>query len=140
MVLVTRLQTLDQDEDEEFANLVKKFAGAVDPYDYVDFDKNIASLMPAVDAGSISWRQEILKEIIGKHENPADEVMGVSSNKDVDEEIKDPERIKSASDALQLMDKVIRFSHEFDNEEHRVKINESQQDLQRPLFICYRDH
>ena len=47
----------------------------------------IASSMPAVDAGSVSWRQEIRKEIIVKHENPADEVMGVSNNKDVDEDL-----------------------------------------------------
>ena len=73
--------------------------------------------MPAVDAGSISWCQEIRKEIIEKHENPADEVMDVSSNKDVDEEIEDADRIKSSSDALQVMDKVIRFSHKFDNDE-----------------------
>ena len=32
------VQTLDQDEDEEFANLVKELAGDVDPDDYVDFD------------------------------------------------------------------------------------------------------
>ena len=48
------MQTLDQVEDEEFANLVKELAGDVDPDDYVDFDKNIASSMSAVDAGSIS--------------------------------------------------------------------------------------
>ena len=65
------MQTLDQDEDEEFANLVKELAGDVDPDDYVDFDKNIASSMSAVDAGSISLRQEIQTEIIEKHENPA---------------------------------------------------------------------
>ena len=52
------VQTLDQDEDEEFANLVKKLAG--------DFDKDIASSMPTVDVGSISWCQEIRKEIIKK--------------------------------------------------------------------------
>ena len=43
------------------------------------------------------------------------------------------ERIKSASDALQVMDKVIRFSHQFDNEElceSIVKVIESLQDLQ----------
>ena len=96
---------------------MKELAGDVDPDDYVDFDKDIASLMPAVDAGSISWRQEIRKEIIEKHENPADKVTDVSSNEDVDEEIEDPERIKSASDALLVMDKVLRFSHQFDNEE-----------------------
>ena len=55
--------------------------------DYVDFDKDIASSMPVVDAGSISWHQEIRKEIIEKHGNPADKVMDVSSNEDVDEEI-----------------------------------------------------
>ena len=66
------VQTLDQDENEEFANLVKELAGDVNPDDYMDFDKDIASLMPAVDAGSISWRQEIGKEIIQKHENAAD--------------------------------------------------------------------
>ena len=96
---------------------MKELAGDVDPDDYVDFDKDIASLMPAVDAGSISWCQEIRKEIIEKHENPADKVTDVSSNEDVGEEIEDPGRIKSASDALLVMDKVLRFSHQFDNKE-----------------------
>ena len=43
--------------------------------------------------------------------------MDVSSDEVIDEEIEDPERIRSASDALQVMDKVIRFSYQFDNEE-----------------------
>ena len=103
--------TLDQDEDEEFANVVKELAGDVDPDDYVDLDKDIASSMSVVDAGSISWRQEIRKEIIEKHENPVGEVMDVPSDEGVDEEIEDPEKIKAVSDALQVMDKVIRFSH-----------------------------
>ena len=83
------MQTVDQDEDEEFANLVKELAGDADPDDYVDFDKDVTSSMPAVDADSISWRQEIRKEIIEKHGNPADEVMDVSRNEDVDEDIED---------------------------------------------------
>ena len=33
------VQTLDQDEDEEFANLVKELAGDVDPDDYVDLTR-----------------------------------------------------------------------------------------------------
>ena len=32
------VQTLDPEEDEEFANLVKELAIDVDPDDYVDFD------------------------------------------------------------------------------------------------------
>ena len=43
--------------------------------------------------------------------------MDVSRNKDIDEETEDPGRIKSASDTFQVMDKVIRFSHQFDNTE-----------------------
>ena len=89
--------------------------------------------MHAVDAGSISWRKEIQKEIIEKNENPADEVMDVSSDEDVHKEIVGPERIKSPCDALQVMDKVIRFSHQFDNEElceSIVKLIEGLQDLQ----------
>ena len=113
---------LDQEEDEVFANFVKKLPGDIDPDDYVDFDKDVASSMPAVDVGSISWGQEIRKGIIEKHKNPADELMDLSSDEDVDEEIEDHERIKSASDALQVMDKVIRFSHQFDNEELRELI------------------
>ena len=35
--------------------------------------------------------------------------MYVSSDEDVDEEIEDPERVKSTSDALQVMDKVLRL-------------------------------
>ena len=119
--------TLDQNEDEEFANLVKEVAGDVDPDNYVDFGKE------EVDAGSICWRQEIRKETIEKHENPVDEVMHVSSDEDVDEEIEHPERIKSNSDTLQVMDKSIRFSHQFDYEELResiVKVIEGLQDLQ----------
>ena len=49
------VQKLDQDEDEEFANLVKQLARDIDQHDYVDFDKDIASSMPAVYVGSISW-------------------------------------------------------------------------------------
>ena len=59
--------------------------------------------------------------------------MYVSSDEDVDEEIEDPERIKSASDALQVMDKVLRFSHQFNNDKLResvVKVIEGLQDLQ----------
>ena len=59
--------------------------------------------------------------------------MDVSSHEDVDEEIEDPERIKSASDALQVIDKVIRLSHQFYNEELResiVKVIEGLRDLQ----------
>ena len=73
--------TLDQNEDEEFANLVKEVAGDVDPDNYVDFGKE------EVDAGSICWRQEIRKETIEKHENPVDEVMHVSSDEDVDKRL-----------------------------------------------------
>ena len=91
------------------------------------------SSMHAVDAGSISWRKEIQKEIIEKNENPADEVMDVSSDEDVHKEIEGPERIKFPCDALQIMDKVIRFSHQSDYEELResiVKVIEGLQDLQ----------
>ena len=42
------MQTLDQDEDEEFANLVNELAPDADADDYVDFDKDIASSMPSV--------------------------------------------------------------------------------------------
>ena len=59
--------------------------------------------------------------------------MYVSSDEDVDEEIEDPERIKSSSDALQVIDKVLRFSHQFDNDKLResvVKVIEGLQDLQ----------
>ena len=94
------VQTLDQDEDEEFPNLVKELADDFDLDDYVNFGKDIASSISAVDVGSISWRQEIWKEITEKHENPAEDVTDLTSNEDVDEEIEDPKRIKSASDAL----------------------------------------
>ena len=53
------MQTLDQDEDEEFPNLVKELADDFDLDDYVNFGKDIASSISAVDVGSISWRQEI---------------------------------------------------------------------------------
>ena len=35
------VKTLDQDEDEESANLVKELSGDVDPDHYLDFDEDI---------------------------------------------------------------------------------------------------
>ena len=112
---------------------MKKLAGHVDPDDYVECDKDIASSMPAVDADSISRCQEVLKEIIEKHGNPADEIMDVSSNENVDEEIEDPQRIKSTSDVLQVMDKVILCSYQFNSGElceSILKVIRSLQNLQ----------
>ena len=53
--------------------------------------------------------------------------MVVSSNEDVNQEIENPKKISSSSDALQVIDKVIWFSHHFDNEglfESMVKVIE----------------
>ena len=125
------VQTLDQDVDRGFADLVKELAGDVDPNEYVDFDREFVSSMPAVDAGNCGWRQELRKEIIEKHENPDSDA--ISSDEDIDEEIVDPENIKSTSEALQVMDKVVQFSVQFSNENLRdslVKIIESLEDLQ----------
>ena len=126
------VQTLDQDIDREFADLVKELAGDVDPNDYVDFDREVVSSMPAVDTGNLGWRQELRKEIIEKHENPNPEFMDVSSDEDQNEENEDPENIKSASEALQVMDKVVRFSLQLGNENLRdslMKVVESLEDL-----------
>ena len=59
--------------------------------------------------------------------------MDVSSDEGVDEETELPERIKSVSDGLHVMYRVIQFSHQFDNEELRksiVKVIKALQDLQ----------
>ena len=50
MVQDGNVLTLDQDEDEEFTNLVREFPGDVDPDDYMDFDKDIDASMQALDA------------------------------------------------------------------------------------------
>ena len=126
------VQTLDQDVDREFADLVKELAGDVNPNDYVDFDREVVSSMPAVDIGNLGWRQELRKEIIEKHENPNPEFMDVSSDEDQNEENEDAENIKSASEALQVMDKVVRFSLQLGNENLRdslMKVVESLEDL-----------
>ena len=110
---------------------MKELAGDVDPNEYVDFDREFVSSMPGVDAGNRGWRQELRKEIIEKHENPDSDA--ISSDEDIDEEIEDPENIKSTSEALQVMDKVVQFSLQFSNENLRdslVKIIESLEDLQ----------
>ena len=65
--------------------------------------------MSAVDAGSISWRQEIRKKIIEKHENPADKVMDVSSDEDVDEEIRDPEDVDKRLKIMQETSPLLTF-------------------------------
>ena len=65
--------------------------------------------MSAVDAGSISWRQEIRKKISEKHENPADKVMDVSSDEDVDEEIRDPEEVDKRLKIMQETSPLLTF-------------------------------
>ena len=80
------MQTLDRYEDEGFAYLVKKLAGDVEPDDYVDFNEDIASSMPAVDVGSIAWRREI-REIF---EN---DVVDVSSDEGVDEDTRQKQEL-----------------------------------------------
>ena len=67
--------------------------------------------------------------------------MDVSSDEGVAEEIEDPERIKftpwewrlAKNDVLPVMDKIIRFFHQFNDEELResiVKVIEALEDLQ----------
>ena len=75
--------------------MVKELAGDVNPNDYVDFDREVVSSMPAVDIGNLGLRQELRKEIIEKHENPNPEFMEVSSDEDQNEENEDAENIKS---------------------------------------------
>ena len=58
--------------------------------------------------------------------------MYVSSDEDQNEENEDAENIKSASEALQVMDKVVRFSLQLVNENLRdslMKVVESLEDL-----------
>ena len=58
--------------------------------------------------------------------------MDVSSDEDQNEENEDAENIKSASEALQVMDKVVRFSLQLVNENLRdslMKVVESLEDL-----------
>ena len=71
----------------------------MDPDDYMVFDKDTASSMPAVDASSISWRQEIRKEIIEKHENTADEVWMYQAMRMQMERLKILKESKSSSSA-----------------------------------------
>ena len=49
------VQTLDQDEDEEFANLVKELAGDVDPDNFVNFDKDNSFSMSYISVDGMSY-------------------------------------------------------------------------------------
>ena len=57
------MQALDQ-EEAEFASLVKELSSEVFPSDYVDFDVEVATSQIPVDVESIAWRREFRQEAI----------------------------------------------------------------------------
>ena len=52
------LQVLDQEEEEEFVNLVKEPSSNVSLPDYIDFDMEVATSQFLAGVESIAWREE----------------------------------------------------------------------------------
>ena len=57
------VQVLDQ-EEEEFANLVKELSSDVSSSDCIDFDMDVATTRSPADVESTAWRQESRQEAI----------------------------------------------------------------------------
>lgn len=95
---------------DETGCLLKTLAGDVDPDEYDDCDKGVVLRIPAVGADKLGWRQKLIKKIIKKTWNPDYEFMDLSSEEDLDEEVRDTENIKSTLEASQVIDKIVRFS------------------------------
>ena len=57
------IQVLDQ-EEEEFASLVRELSSDVSPSDYINFDMDVATSQSSVDVESINWRQESRQSIL----------------------------------------------------------------------------
>ena len=106
------VQLTDFAEEEEFESLVKELSTDVSAAEYIDFDREVVTSQPSIDVKNIAWRQE-------SRQNAIDTVMGCHNDqehlKDIesdDEEvtIDDSLAIKSISEALQLVDRIMRFT------------------------------
>ena len=132
------IQLLDQErEEQEFASILKELTPYVSPSDYINFDMEAATLQSPIDVESIAWKQEprqdVIKLIMGSknsqdNENPMEFV-----SVDEPEEVADLMAIKSVSEALQIVDRVMCFSQQRGNEEFYqslMTVIEKLQDIQ----------
>lgn len=97
------IEVLDQ-EEKEFASLVKELLSDVFPSDYISFDMEVATSQFPVDLETITRRQESRQkatELIMESKNSQENkhLMEIISDDD-SEEIIDTMAIKSISDAL----------------------------------------
>lgn len=100
---------------------IYEFSGREFPSDYIKFDMEVAMPQPLVDAESIAWRQgsrkEEIKLIMGSQTSQENEDPMKIVTDDDSEEIIVPMATKSVSEALQIVDCVMRFSQQHGNEE-----------------------
>ena len=100
---------------------IYEFSGREFPSDYIKFDMEVAMPQPLVDAESIAWRQgsrkEAIKLIMGSKTSQENEDPMKIVTDDDSEEIIVPMATKSVSEALQIVDCVMRFSQQHGNEE-----------------------
>ena len=101
--------------------IIYEFSGREFPSDYIKFDMEVAMPQPLVDAESIAWRQgsrkEAIKLIMGSKTSQENEDPMKIVTDDDSEEIIVPMATKSVSEALQIVDCVMRFSQQHGNEE-----------------------
>ena len=100
---------------------IYEFSARVFPSDYIKFDMEVAMPQPLVDVESIAWRQgsrkEAIKLIMGSKTSQENEDPMKIVTDDDSEEIIVPMATKSVSEALQIVDCVMRFSQQHGNEE-----------------------
>ena len=113
------IQLTDFAGEEEFESLVNELSTDVSAAEYIDFDQEVVTSQPSIDVKNIAWRQESLQ-------NAIDTVMGCHNDqehlKDIesdDEEvtIDDSLAIKSISEALQLVDRIMCFTRQYEDGE-----------------------
>ena len=101
--------------------IIYEFSARVFPSDYIKFDMEVAMPQPLVDVESIAWRQgsrkEAIKLIMGSQTSQENEDPMKIVTDDDSEEIIVPMATKSVSEALQIVDCVMRFSQQHGNEE-----------------------
>ena len=97
---------VEEDDDEEFAALVKELCPELSIDDYVDFDANLPTTEPSFTTETVGWREEARLYCINAVQNPLPDNDEIASDDDEVEDEADPEEnLPSVLETLTLLDR-----------------------------------
>ena len=109
------LMEVEDEDDLEFAALVREFTPDISASEYVNFDTNLQASEPMINNQEIGWRECAREDAINAVQNPANPSIEISDGEDenegcegnIDEENEEKENI-TCSKLIAMLDKMQR--------------------------------